>query len=304
MIGEIVMAELCLGTAQLGMAYGINNKVGKLSRDAVFEILNIALENGISVIDTASVYGEAEEIIGEFLRINKKSSDIKIVTKQCKSIVGLSRSGIDKTIKNELEQSLKRIGRGYVDGYLLHMYREVENRETIEILQKLKEEGLIRNIGVSIYDVDEAHIAMQYGKINYLQMPCSLFDQRGITSKVFEQAHKLGIKVFTRSAFLQGLLMMKKELIPKGLEPVIPYIETLDQMLMKYNLEKKHALVKFILTEPLIDYMVFGIETKEQLIEIVSEQNKEYLPREFIEEVKEKFSSIPEGLILPINWTK
>ena len=62
------MAELCLGTAQLGMNYGINNKVGKLQKESVFEILDIAIANNIRMWDTASIYGEAEELLGEIGR--------------------------------------------------------------------------------------------------------------------------------------------------------------------------------------------------------------------------------------------
>lgn len=297
------MAGLCLGTAQLGMQYGINNKVGKLRREEVFDILDTAINAGIDMIDTASIYGEAEELLGQYLSEHKDTcSDIRIITKQCETINGKTFEQIEGEIRKELEQSLQRLQRDSLDGYLLHLYREIDNKDTMAVLQKLREEGIVKNIGVSVYDVDEAEVALESGKIDYLQMPCSIFDQRGLTSGVFEKAKEKGVTVFTRSAFLQGLLMMKIEEVPLGLNGIIPYLEKFEKLLQKYQLEKKHAIIRFILDEKLIDYMVFGVETKEQLKEIVDEKNANSLPTQFLDEVKYKFGNIPANLILPIHW--
>lgn len=299
------MADLCLGTAQLGMKYGINNTSGKPDRETVFDILNSAVNGGIHMIDTASIYGEAEEILGEYLSIHPKNADkIHIISKQCCSVDRMSHAGIEKVIRQELEQSLMRLGRSFLDGYLLHSYREIDKPETLEILRKVKKEGLVRKTGVSVYEVDEAEYAIETGDIDYLQMPCSVFDQRGLTSGVFQKARERGITVFTRSAFLQGLLMMEESKIPVYLQGIVPYIHEFHDMLQRYGLNKKHAVVKFVLSELRIDYMVFGVETVEQLEEILAEQESSSLPEGFVMEVEKKFSTISENLILPIHWRR
>lgn len=299
------MAELCLGTAQLGMKYGINNKVGKLRKESVFEILDTAIENNIRMWDTASVYGEAEELLGEYLfEHEEEAKNIKIISKQCQSVDGLDRKALEKCIRGELQQSLKRLHREYLDGYLLHSYREIDNADTINILEELKTEGLVQAIGVSVYEIDEAEKAIEEGIIDYLQMPCSVFDQRGLTSGVFQKAKEKGITVFTRSAFLQGLLMMREEEIPQYLQGIIPYVRKFNDILSNYQIDKKYAIIKFILSERQIDYMVFGIETREQLIEIVKEREKETLPEGLIKEIRNNFNNITTDLILPINWEK
>lgn len=299
------MAELCLGTAQLGMKYGINNKVGKLRKESVFEILDTAIENNIRMWDTASVYGEAEELLGEYLfEHEEEAKNIKIISKQCQSVDGLDRKALEKCIRGELQQSLKRLHREYLDGYLLHSYREIDNADTINILEELKTEGLVQAIGVSVYEIDEAEKAIEEGIIDYLQMPCSVFDQRGLTSGVFQKAKEKGITVFTRSAFLQGLLMMREEEIPQYLQGIIPYVRKFNDILSNYQIDKKYAIIKFILSERQIDYMVFGIETREQLIEIVKEREKETLPEGLIKEIRNNFNNISTDLILPINWEK
>ena len=297
------MASLCLGTAQLGMKYGINNKVGKLDKDSVFEILDIAIENSIKIWDTASIYGEAEEILGEYLTNHPDSTkDVKIISKQCNSIQKLDSIEIEKSIREELHQSLVKLHKDYLDGYLLHSYREVDNPDTLRTLSKLKEEGLVKRIGVSVYEVDEAEKAVEEGVIDYLQMPCSIFDQRGLTSGIFQKAKDKGIKVFTRSAFLQGLLMMQENEIPEYIKGIKPYIDKFGEILNRYNVERRHAILKFVLSQDVIDYMVFGIETKEQLKEIVEETQTESLTENFVNEITENFCSISTDLILPIHW--
>lgn len=298
------MADLCLGTAQLGMKYGINNKVGKLNEEVVFDILDTAIAKDIKVFDTASIYGEAEKIIGKYLSKNANCKDIKIISKQCDVVDKMNTDTIEMTIRRELERSLSHLQRQYLDGYLLHSYREVDNLETLNILQRLKNEGLIRNIGVSVYEVDEAEKAIEEGQIDYLQMPCSIFDQRGLKTGIFKKAKENGITVFTRSAFLQGLLMMNKDEVPYYLKGIIPYLVKLEELLMKYGLSRRHAIIKFVLANPLIDYMVFGVEAKGQLEEILIEKDTEDLPEEFVIEVKREFDHIPPNLILPIHWGK
>ena len=64
-----MLDKVILGTAQLGMNYGINN-YGRLSKDRVYEILNYAYDNDIRLLDTAEVYGNALQLIGSFLKAN------------------------------------------------------------------------------------------------------------------------------------------------------------------------------------------------------------------------------------------
>ena len=59
---------MVLGTVEIGLDYGINNKEGKPSHKQAFELLDAAFENGIRELDTAEGYGDSEDIIGEYQR--------------------------------------------------------------------------------------------------------------------------------------------------------------------------------------------------------------------------------------------
>ena len=67
------MNKIALGTAQVGMSYGINNKRGKIPLSEVFEIFNKAIASGVNMLDTAYSYGDSEKIIGIFLTLAGKN---------------------------------------------------------------------------------------------------------------------------------------------------------------------------------------------------------------------------------------
>jgi len=72
------MAEIGLGTVQFGMNYGISNKGGKTSNLDASKLLQVAIENHIEVLDTASSYGTSESVLGEIL---PEQHRFKVVTK-------------------------------------------------------------------------------------------------------------------------------------------------------------------------------------------------------------------------------
>lgn len=296
------MANLCLGTAQLGMEYGINNLEGRPSKEKCFDILDMAIQKGINVIDTADIYGNAELFIGDYLRSRSLNKNLKIITKQCKKIDGKDICQIQKNIRYELQESLEKLGVNSVNGYLLHSYREVENGQIIEILHNFKNEKLVENIGVSIYDIQEGELALASGIIDYIQMPYSIFDQRGMQSGFIQKAKEQGVKIFCRSAFLQGLLMMDESNIPTYLDIAKPFVRKLNELLIQFNVTKVHAIVKFVLEEELIDYMVFGVNNIDQLNEILNEKDTDKLPLELINKLKQEFCDMDKKIILPIHW--
>ena len=111
-----------------------------------------ALDNGVRLIDTAEMYGngEAETIIGEAL----KTADINRDELFIVSKVYPHNAGKDK-IFNSLKESLKRLGLDYLNMYLLHWRGRVPLRETVECMEEAKKEGLIRDWGVSNFDIDD-----------------------------------------------------------------------------------------------------------------------------------------------------
>lgn len=297
------MAELCLGTVQFGMKYGINNTLGQPTEEDVFEMLDTAIVGGIHVIDTARAYGTAEVVLGKYFENRKNADSLQIISKLRPNVIEDTEKDVRGAVRREFESTLERLHVQHLDGYLLHTPQYIYNTEIVKGLRGLKEEKLVDHIGVSIYDLQEGYAALRTEGIDYIQLPYSILDQRGIQEGFIQKAKECGLTIFTRSAFLQGLFMMKKESIPDSLKHVIPYIVRFDELLEKYSVNKIDALIQFVRQEKGIDYLVFGVDTKEQLAQDINICRNHYIPESFIEEVKNTFVDIERSIIFPSLWS-
>ena len=104
--------QLCLGTVQQGMAYGINNPYGKPSRETSLQIFHEAVQKGITTFDTAQAYGDAEELLGEYLRTYGNTKEIKVISKLQPNILDHQTDFYD-VMRRECEGSLQRRGPPY-----------------------------------------------------------------------------------------------------------------------------------------------------------------------------------------------
>lgn len=298
------MPELCLGTVQFGMKYGINNQIGRQpTREESFEMLDYAIGHGINTIDTAAAYGEAEEILGSYLKQCEKKSSLKIISKLRPNVIDKDISA-EKIIIEECKNSLCRLCIEQLDGYLLHTPEYIYHEDILAAMLKLKQEGYVKNIGVSIYDLKEGYAAMDTGVVDYIQLPYSILDQRGIKEGFIAAAKKAGIKIFTRSAFLQGLFMMEHNKIPEHLQKAVPYLEIMEDILKQFKADKIAAILQFVKSEKDIDYLVFGVERKEQLEEDLRKANEMDVPVECIERLKKEINNVEQAVIFPSLWAK
>jgi aryl-alcohol dehydrogenase-like predicted oxidoreductase len=296
------MCKLCLGTVQFGMDYGINNQLGRQpGLYETFEILDYALNNGIDTIDTASAYGDAELILGKYFRLYPEKSNIKLISKLRPNCI--KTNDIKGTIEKEITDTLKRLNVSYLDGYLLHTPEYILNEEIVNSMLVMKEKGFVKNIGVSVYDTEHGFAAINTGKVDYIQLPYSIFDKRGKKTGFLKKAKEAGITIFTRSAFLQGLFMMDEDKIPGWLIESKPYLKVFNSLLDKYKINKIDALFGFVKRETDIDYLVFGVETMGQIKEDINRFNKINVPEKFYIEAESYFDNLKESIIIPSLWS-
>ena len=130
-------------------------------RDDEISSLRLGIELGMTLIDTAEMYGEglSEELIGEAIKDTAREN-LFIVSKVYPHNAGR------KNIFNSCRKSLERLGTDYLDMYLLHWRGRVPLSETVACMEELKKEGLIRNWGVSNFDTDDMEelLAVPYGE--------------------------------------------------------------------------------------------------------------------------------------------
>ncbi|MFA4833313.1 MAG: aldo/keto reductase [Patescibacteria group bacterium] len=301
---ENLLNKLVLGTVQFGLNYGINNLNGKPSREKSFEMLDLAYKNGIKIFDTANVYGDAEEILGEFMQSRNLSGKIKIITKLKPNIIAESDGEINSIIEANLRESLIRLKRNYVDGYLLHTPEYIRDKKIVSALSDLKKRGLVKNIGVSIYEEVDAVYAASLEEVDYIQVPYSIFDQRLNKTEFFQLAKNNNKTVFARSAFLQGLFFMPQERIPSHLEKAKIYLRDLDNIIAKYNLSRLQAALLFSLKNENINYIVFGVDNIVQLKENINTTEQNIDCERCLKELKDKFIDIEKNIIFPSLWKK
>ena len=294
--------KLCLGTVQQGMEYGINNQCGKPSIEESIETFYQAIQNGIKIFDTARAYGDAELLIGEYFRRYGNPGDIKIISKLRPNVFD-SDEGYYDVVKRECQNSLDRIGISKLYGYLLHTPGYIRNPEIVHALLDIKKEGMVENIGVSIYEIEDGEAAIETGVVDFIQLPYSVFDQRGDTTGFLRKAKQAGITVFTRSAFLQGLFYMDVEKVPERVEKAKPLLEKWNSCIDRFNVSKTEALIGFVKNQPYIDYLVFGVDNVKQLQEDIRIFN-DYKMDDSLESLFQKeFSSVSKSIIIPSLWS-
>jgi aryl-alcohol dehydrogenase-like predicted oxidoreductase len=178
--------------------------------DASLAAMRAAHEAGINFFDTAEGYGEghSEEIVGKFLK-EAGDAGILVATK-----VGAGNLSAEK-VRQSCEKSLQRLGRDKIDLYQIHWPAGtwgsplVPIEETMKALVELQNEGKIGAIGVSNFNAEQIEEASQFGRIDSLQPPCSLFFQPYVENGTIAYCEKNGVGVIPYSPLAQGLVTGK-----------------------------------------------------------------------------------------------
>lgn len=170
-----------------------------------------ALEQGVNWIDTAAAYGfgHSEQVVGRALAGMSADQRPYVFTK-CSLLEGPGRRVIHSlkrdSLLREAEASLKRLGLDAIDLYQIHWPEPEEDlEEGFSALLELREQGLVRHIGVSNFDVDQLHRIEAIAPVETLQPPYSLID-RDVEREILPLAGELGIGVIVYSPMGSGLL--------------------------------------------------------------------------------------------------
>lgn len=249
--------KLALGGAQFGLAYGVSNQSGQISRSVAREIVGLALRAGVDTIDTAIAYGDSEACLGEV-----GVGDFKVVTKlppMPDSIVDVSA-----WVCHQIKGSLDRLGAARVHGLLLHRADQLlgpHGRGLAGALLHAKQDGLVGKIGFSIYDPEQLAAIMPVCRPDIVQAPLNLLDRRLETSGWLQRLHESGIEVHTRSAFLQGLLLMDRAAMPPRFERWDALWDTWQAWLGTHGLSATRACLQYPLSLPQVDRVVVGVSS-------------------------------------------
>jgi len=290
-----MISKLILGTVQFGLNYGINNTIGKLTEDQVFELLETAYELGVRTLDTAEAYGNAHSIISNFHKQSKKRFNI---------ISKYSSSNFDYPIDfvERIKVHCSNFNVNYLEGYMFHSYNDFKMNINNDpnVLDNIKNSGLVKKIGVSVHSNDEIEDLLNFKNIDLIQLSFNLFDNEYQRKEILEKAKKRNIEIHTRSVFLQGLFFKDINMLTNCLLPLKNNLSELSLISKNNNLSIESLALNYPLNKTYIDKVLIGVDSLEQL-----KKNIKATENNFDKSIYEKIDCIQiknTKLLNPSNW--
>ena len=286
-----LLSKISIGTAQFGNVYGIFNKTGKFSLNESIKLKKLLKRYNIKTFDTAADYGSSEKILG---KIGTKNLDIvtKLPTK-------VPRKNVFRWVIRSINKSLTKLKTRSLYGILIHDTKYLLGNEGKILYRGLmysKKIGLVKKIGISIYNMNELNLIISKYKIDLVLAPFNVFDQRLKSSGWLTKLKKLKIEVHTRSSFLQGLLLMSRNERPKKFNKWNKIFNIWDKKLKKTKLSPLAACLSFVFSNKKIDKIVLGVDNTKQFVDIIN------LPMPKNISMKELSINDKSFLINPSKW--
>ena len=285
------MSKIILGTVQFGLDYGINNTLGKIPIEEIHQILDFAYSKGILTLDTASGYGDSEEIIGTYLAKNPNKR-FEIITKINSS---------ETSLEEQLKESLRKLKVDKIEVLMLHSFELYENfkSQITAFCQKNKGKNF-NELGVSVYTNDEIETIISDPNINRIQSPFNLLDNEMKRGEKYAKIKSNGKVVDTRSVFLQGLFFKDTNTLPVILEPLREPLEKLKRIAASESLSIEELAMGYALSMKFIDNVLIGVDSLDQL-----KKNMNVLSNSISKELVEEINSISienTNLLNPSLW--
>lgn len=290
--------KLALGTVQFGVDYGLTNHGGRTGADEAARILAAARAAGIGLLDTAALYGCAEQVLGQS---GVAGTGWRIVTKTIQfKRDSLGDADVD-ACRQALEASFERLGAGSVYGVLVHHAPDLlagGGERLWALLQEFKQQGRIAKIGVSAYDGATTAQVLDRFEIDLVQLPMNVLDQRLWSDGTLARLKRCGVEVHVRSAFLQGLLLGDAATLPPYFAPLLMQLAAFGRAAQEAGMSRAGLALAWLRDNPEVDQIVIGVNNERQLHDSVRAYH-ELLPPDF------DFSTLrcnDPALVDPSRW--
>ena len=254
----IKKSNLAVGTVQIGKKYFHSHKI---TQKRAFDILDYAYKKNFNILDTARDYGSSEKFIGNYFKIKDKCF---LICSKLQSLgnTKLKSETISKVNKSIFE-SLSNLNISYFDFFLIHDPNDLKNKYLINHLAKFVKSGIIKNLGVSLYEAKDFNKIKKIKLIKSLQIPINLIDHRLIN--LLNKKNRYTI--FARSILLRGKIKKNTIKFPQNDHT----FNKIFNLLSKYNENNFLDLaISFVKSFKNIKYFIFGFNKKSQINEIVN----------------------------------
>lgn len=308
---ERPVSDLVLGTVQLGMQYGINNRSGMPTLEEGRNIIRSAIRHGIAYIDTARAYGLSECVVRAALSAGWEGR-ARVITKLsplAELDEAIEQPGVESAVRASVFESCQKLGMERLDVLMVHRASHMHawgGRAWAE-LRRLEEEGVITALGVSVQSPEELDQALRNSSVRYVQMPFNLLDWRwDALVPLIEQARaERGVKIHVRSALLQGLLTSEDVALWRRAHiddpaSLVGWLKACKQQFSRDDLAD--LCLAYVRGLPWVDGVCLGMETLEQLADNARLFQHAPLVASEIKQICEERPAVDARTLNPASW--
>ena len=254
--------HISLGTAKIGMNYGITSRNKSITNNDLKKIFFFLKRSKIKSLDISPLYGNLFKKIKKY-DLQKLNITYKIYIKR----KNFSKNQIrDQVISNMKTLNLKKF-----ETILVHNVHEIDKKKlnkTLEVFKKLKENKLVKKIGISIYSKREFQKVSNRNRIDVIQIPLNIFDQRALHENWINQmCNKKNIEIQVRSIFLQGILLCDLKKFDNIFIKKNPIIKKWNKFCNNDYYLKLINSINFVKNQKNIKKIIIGFEDINQLKE-------------------------------------
>lgn len=244
-------SKVLLGTASWGADYGVANS-SRLQLGAIPNLIRVSLNKGFSGFDTAQDYEVRPEVFA-----NARSAE---VFSKLSHELGFESP---ERILGSILSDLRAMGRHCFDGLAVHSVSQFlrSPKEATKVLEDLKELGLIKSWGVSLYTLEECREVFRSASPDYIQAPVSAVDARFTQPSTLEMLDKRGAVLHGRSIYLQGALLMSPETLPSVLRPLAPTLVNIRELANRHQMSVAHYLLNCTIHLEGVERLVIGVNS-------------------------------------------
>lgn len=304
--------DLVIGAAQLGMHYGIANRIGIPDEKERTALLKTAISNGVQYIDTARAYGQSEERIASSLGAAWLDR-VTIMTKLSPFTSVPSRllcESVQAYVEASVYESCLMLGKPSLDVLLLHRPEHLHacDGKLFGHLIELKKRGMIKSLGVSVQNPEELEFSMANEHVGFIQFPFNILDSRWeeAIKAIVQEKHRRNLNIHVRSVFLQGLLLCSEDALwqKANVENPVLIRRWLNDCCKRYECDDISELcIRYVRSQPWIDGIVIGMETIQQFEHNIKAFNKPLFSLSQIQAVEYSRPGVDNRVLNPAFWT-
>lgn len=264
-------------------AVGGHNLYPNLDEEQGKDVVRAAIDNGVTLLDTAFIYGpgRSEELVGEVVKEYDRK-DVVIATKGAHYFEGeeTKLSNDPEFLKEQVENSLKRLQTDYIDLYYIHFPDdETPKDKAVAALQELKDAGKIKAIGVSNFTLEQLKEANKNGNVDVIQHEYNLLNREN--EHILEYTAENDITFIPYFPLAAGLLAGKydenttfddlradkPEFQGEQFKENLKKVDKLREIAQEHNVEVAHIVLAYYLTKPSLDVIIPGAKRNDQVID-------------------------------------